>query len=45
MLVDLDRNNAELFLDVVKEADQRFFTFAEIPSFGSFDKFEQITLP
>ena len=45
VLVDLDRNNAELFLDVVKAADQRFFTFAEMPSFGGFDKFERITLP
>ena len=45
VLGDLDRNNAELFLDVVKKADQRFFTFAETPAFGGFDKFERITLP
>ena len=45
VLGDLDRNNAELFLNVVKQADQRFFTFAEMPSFGGFDKFEMITLP
>ena len=45
VLGDLDRNNAELFLSVVKKADQRFFTFAEMPSFGGFDKFETVTLP
>ena len=41
---DLDRNNAELFLRVISRADQRFFTFAEVPAFGGFGKFEQVAL-
>ena len=44
VLCDLDRNNAELFLDRIKSADQRFFTFAEMPGFGDFKNFETIEL-
>ena len=44
VLCDLDRNNAELFLDRIKSADQRFFTFAEMPAFGNFKEFETIEL-
>ena len=44
VLCDLDRKNSELFLDTVREADQRFFTFAEFPSFGNFGDLECIKL-
>ena len=44
VLCDLDRSNAELFLDRIKSADQRFFTFAEMPGFGDFRGFETIEL-
>lgn len=44
VLCDLDRSNAELFLDRIKSADQRFFTFAEMPGFGEFKEFETIVL-
>ena len=44
VLCDLDRDNAELFLERIQSADQRFFTFAEMPAFGSFREFETINL-
>lgn len=44
VLCDLDRKNSELFLETVKSAEQRFFTFAEMPSFGNFNSFECINL-
>lgn len=44
VLCDLDRRNSELFLERIKSADQRFFTFAGIPSFGNFREYETIEL-
>lgn len=44
VLCDLDRKNSELFLETIKSAEQRFFTFAEVPSTGNFSTFESIKL-
>ena len=44
VLCDLDQRNSELFLDRIKSADQRFFTFAAMPSFGTFKDHETIEL-
>ena len=44
VLCDLDRENAELFLERIKSADQRFFTFAEMPAFGTFRELERVDL-
>lgn len=44
VLCDLDRSNSELFLEKIRSADQRFFTFAVSPAFGRFDEYERIDL-
>ena len=44
VLCDLDRKNSELFLDRIRSADQRFYTFASLPGFGNFKNFETILL-
>ena len=44
VLCDLDRGNSELFLEKIQSADQRFFTFAAMPAFGAFEKYETIEL-
>ena len=44
VLCDLDNDNAALFLERIQSADQRFFTFAGMPAFGHFDRFERVEL-
>ena len=44
VLCDLDQRNSELFLEKIQSADQRFFTFAGVPSYGNFSEYETIQL-
>ena len=41
---DLDRQNCTLFLDIVRMADQRFFTFSRESSIPELEDFQRIDL-